>query len=86
MIATEVVIGANYGLAQILVTPMALLMTYLASPHTADIGMVPERVLDTLIGALIGMVFAVLCSTLEDRTHLAHHHASRAKRRVGREG
>lgn len=86
MIATEVVIGANYGLAQILVTPMALLMTYLAAPHTAGMGMVPERVLDTLIGASIGMVLAVLCSTLDDRTHLAHHHVSRAKQRVRAEG
>src|SRR5690606_30091155 len=67
MVATEVVIGANYGLAQTLITPMALLMTYLATPHAAGLGMVPERVLDTLIGASIGMVMAVLCSTIDDR-------------------
>jgi len=85
-IATEVVIGANYGLGQILVTPMALLMTYLATAQTAGIDIVPERVLDTLIGATIGMVFAVLWSTLDDRTHLAHHHAKQAKQRVRREG
>lgn len=79
IIATEVTIGANYGLGQILVTPMALLMTYLASPLASGIGIVPERVLDTLIGASIGMVFAILFSTLDDRTHLAHHHSSRTK-------
>lgn len=83
IIATEVVIGANYGLAQILVTPMALLMTYLAAPHAAGIEMVPERIVDTVIGAGIGIAFAVLCSTLDDRTHLARHHADRAKPRAG---
>lgn len=79
MIATEVVIGANYGLAQILITPMALLMTYLAAP-AAGLDMVWERVLDTLIGASIGMVLAVVFSTLDDRMHLARHHANRAKK------
>ncbi len=82
LVATEVIIGANYGLAQILVTPMALLMTHLAAPHTAGIGMVPERILDTLIGATIGMVLAVISSTLDDRAHLTHHHAGRAKPQV----
>jgi hypothetical protein len=78
-IATEVVIGTNYGLGQILVTPMALLMTYLATAQSE--GMVPERVLDTLIGASIGMACAVILSTLDDRAHLTHHHASRSKPR-----
>ena len=35
IVATEVVIGANYGLGQVLVAPMALLMVYLAAPDTA---------------------------------------------------
>lgn len=71
-IATEVVIGSNYALGQILVTPMALLMTYLAAHgETSAAVMVPERVLDTLAGAGIGIVLAVLCSTLEDRAALA---------------
>lgn len=76
-IATEVVIGVNYGLGQILVTPMALLMTYLASSPSP--GMVPERVIDTMIGAAIGMGFAILFSTLDDRKHLAGHHAGRSE-------
>lgn len=84
-IATEVVIGTNYGLGQVLVTPMALLMSYLAAPHAAGIAMVPERILDTLIGASIGMAFAILWSTLDDRAHLAHHHASRKKQGVRHE-
>ncbi len=72
---TEVVIGMNYGLGQILVTPMALLMSSLAAPHAAGLAMASERVFDTLLGAAIGIVFAVLCSTLDDRQHLARRHA-----------
>lgn len=80
MVATEVVIGTNYGLAQVLVTPMALLMTYLAAPLAADLRMVPERVMDTLIGAGIGMVMVVLWSKVEERLHLAEHHDARVRR------
>ncbi|CAA0100821.1 Uncharacterised protein [Starkeya nomas] len=79
-IVTEMVIGTNYAFGQITVTPMALLMSYLASPSAAGAGMASERVLDTLIGISIGIVLAVLCSTLDDRVHLAHHHAARARR------
>jgi hypothetical protein len=72
-LATEVVIGANYALGQVFVTPMALLMTSLAAPGAAA-GMPMARVLDTVLGALVGMVFAVVFSTLQDRMHLAEHH------------
>lgn len=75
-ILTEIVIGLNYGLGQVLVTPMALLMTHLAAP-AADTSLAPERVADTLLGALIGIVIAVALSTLEDRRQLAHHHRAR---------
>lgn len=74
----EMIIGANYALGQILVTPLALLMSYLAAPGAHGLAMVPERVLDTWIGAGIGIVVAVVCSTLDDRLHLARHHAARA--------
>ncbi|HEV7260056.1 MAG TPA: FUSC family protein [Bosea sp. (in: a-proteobacteria)] len=77
--ATELIIGTNYGLGQILVTPMALLMSHLAAPHAASVAMAPERVLDTMLGACIGIVIAVLCSTLDDRIHLARHHAARTE-------
>lgn len=70
-IATEVVIGFNYAFGQILVTPMALLMTHLAAPAGAGPEMAPERVLDTLLGAGVGIVIAVLLSTMDDRRHLA---------------
>ncbi len=74
---TEVVIGANYALGQVFVTPMALLMSYLASQGRAEASMAGERVFDTLLGALIGIVVAVVLSTWDDRDHLARHHAAR---------
>ncbi|MGE4450830.1 FUSC family protein [Castellaniella sp.] len=76
-ILTEIVIGVNYGLAQVLVTPMALLMTHLAAPAAAGAALAPERVADTLLGALIGIVIAVALSSIEDRRMLAHHHQAR---------
>lgn len=74
-IATEMVIGINYAFGQILVTPMALLMTHLATPHGAGPEMAPERVLDTVLGAGVGILAAVLLSTLDDRRHLARMRA-----------
>ncbi|MDM0029729.1 FUSC family protein [Variovorax saccharolyticus] len=71
--ATELVIGFNYVFGLICVTPMALLMTSLAAPH-ATAGMPMARVLDTVLGALVGIAFALLFSTLDDRAHLAAHH------------
>lgn len=74
---TEVVIGFNYALGQITVTPMALLMTYLASPAVSS-NMPVERVLDTILGAALGIVFAVIFSSVDDRVHL-HEHRSAAR-------
>lgn len=68
---TEIIIGYNYALGQITVTPMALLMTYLAAPTVAVAGMPVERVLDTMLGAALGIVFAVIFSTVDDRIYLA---------------
>lgn len=76
---TEVVIGTNYAFAQVLVTPMALLMTHLASPGAAGAAMATERVVDTLLGAAVGMVIAVVFSSIEDRRTLLRHHRSRAE-------
>lgn len=67
---TEVIISYNYALGQITITPMALLMTHLAAP-IANSNMPVERVLDTIVGAAIGIVFAVIFSTADDRIYLA---------------
>lgn len=71
---TEVVIRFNYAFGLVFVTPMALLMTSLATPAAAA-AMPMARVLDTALGALVGIAFALLFSTLDDRVHLAAHHA-----------
>jgi uncharacterized membrane protein YccC len=56
---------------------MALLMTHLAAPAAAGASLAPERVADTLLGALLGIAIAVALSSLEDRRQLAHHHQAR---------
>ena len=71
---TEIVIGFNYALGQITVTPMALLMTYLAAPVGTASEMAIERVFDTMLGAVLGIVVAVLFSSLDDRRFLARQH------------
>ncbi|WP_108662752.1 FUSC family protein [Acuticoccus kandeliae] len=77
--STELIIGSNYAVGQILVTPMALLMSHLAAPEAASVAMAPERVLDTIVGAAVGIAIAILLSTLDDRTHLANLQAARSR-------
>jgi hypothetical protein len=72
-VLTEAVIGFNYALGQVLVTPMALLMTSLATPG-APADMALSRIADTAVGAVAGVVLALLLSTLDERLHLARHH------------
>jgi len=69
--ATEMVIGYNYGLGQIFVTPMALLMTWLGAAQSVGPEIAPERVLETCLGAGLGVVLALIFSSLDDREHLA---------------
>lgn len=78
---TEAVIGYNYAFGQITVTPMALLMSYLAAPGASPESMAPERIFDTIVGACVGIALAVACSTLDDRVYYARH---RQARRAGR--
>lgn len=72
-ILTEVVIGFNYALGQIFITPMALLMTTLANPGEAT-DMATARILDTALGAAVGTLMALALSSLDERLHLARHH------------
>lgn len=78
-IATELVIGSNYALGQVFVTPMALLMTHLALPSGQGTDLAPERVLDTIIGAGVGLLVGLAFSTLQDRKALARHHAKQTR-------
>lgn len=70
---TEMVIGLNYALGLITITPMALLMTALSTPTEATT-MAVSRIADTTLGAVVGITLAVLLSTLDERIHLARHH------------
>ncbi len=76
---TELVIGFNYVFGQICITPMALLMTSLTASPASAAGMPLDRVLDTALGALIGVAFALVFSSLDDRARLAAHHADHAR-------
>ena len=69
---TEIIIGFNYALGQITITPMALLMTHLVSPASPG-NMAAERVFDTILGAALGIVLALIFSTVDDRVYLARH-------------
>ncbi|AYG94429.1 FUSC family protein [Brevundimonas naejangsanensis] len=68
---TEMVIGVNYALGQVLVTPMALLMTYLGAGRAVGPDMASDRILETLIGVAVGVVLSVAFSSADERTHLA---------------
>lgn len=61
--AAELLIGRNYGIAMLVVTPLALLMISLASP-TALETLVIDRVFETFIGSLVGTVIAIVSARL----------------------
>lgn len=58
-VVTEIVVGRHYGLAQLCIAPMALLMTSLGAPAAAG-ALALDRALDTAVGALAGLAAAVL--------------------------
>src|SRR5690625_7324727 len=53
--AAELLIGRNYGLAMLVVTPLALLMISLASPTPPEV-LVVDRVFEAFIGCLGGTI------------------------------
>lgn len=61
--AAELLIGRNYGVAMLAVTPLALLMISLASPIPAEI-LVVDRVFETFIGSLVGTIVALISAKL----------------------
>ncbi len=50
----ELLIGRNYGIAMVFVTPLALLAVHLASPTPVEVLLV-DRLLESIIGALVGI-------------------------------
>jgi uncharacterized membrane protein YccC len=61
--AAELLIGRNYGLAMLVVTPLALLMISLASPTPPEV-LVFDRVFETFIGSLVGTIIALVSARL----------------------
>jgi hypothetical protein len=53
---TELVIGRNYALALICITPLALLIVHLAAPVVPINDLLKDRGLETVIGVSIGLV------------------------------
>ncbi|WP_217561681.1 FUSC family protein [Streptomyces sp. GbtcB6] len=67
----EALIGRNYWLGSVCVTPMALLVTEFA--RTQDAGqLVTERVVDTLVGALVGFAAAVVVTNRRAGDRIEH--------------
>ncbi|MEU5531853.1 FUSC family protein [Streptomyces sp. NPDC020362] len=67
----EALIGRNYWLGSVCVTPMALLVTEFA--RAQDPGrLITERVVDTVVGALVGFVAAVVVTNRRAGDRIEH--------------
>jgi uncharacterized membrane protein YgaE (UPF0421/DUF939 family) len=81
----EALISRNYWLGSVCVTPMALLITEFA--RRQDSGeLITERVVDTVVGALVGFVAALIVTNRRAGDHLtqALSTAERARERAAR--
>ncbi|MEV5874655.1 FUSC family protein [Streptomyces sp. NPDC052101] len=67
----EALIGRNYWLGSVCVTPMALLVTEFAGAQN-QAELITERVADTLVGALVGFVAAVAVTNRRAGDRLEH--------------
>ncbi|MEU3514986.1 FUSC family protein [Streptomyces sp. NPDC006654] len=67
----EALISRNYWLGSVCVTPMALLVTEFARAQDAG-QLITERVVDTLVGALVGFGTAVLVTNRRAGDRLEH--------------
>ncbi|WP_435303902.1 FUSC family protein [Streptomyces phaeoluteigriseus] len=67
----EALISRNYWLGSVCVTPMALLITEFAQYQDAGT-LITERVVDTLVGALVGFVAAVAVTNRRSGDRLDH--------------
>lgn len=67
----EALIGRNYWLGSVCVTPMALLITEFARAQDPA-ELITDRVVDTLVGALVGFVAAVAVTNRRAGDRLGH--------------
>ena len=56
---TQLVVGRNFFYASVLITPMALLLSYTAAPQVLQ-ELAGSRVIDTLVGSAFGLAGALL--------------------------
>lgn len=81
----EALIGRNYWLGTVCVTPMALLITEF-NRYQAPGELITERVVDTVVGALVGFLVAVAVTNRRsgDRVEHALADVERARERTAR--
>ena len=59
----ELFVVRNYGFAMVVITPLALLMNLLVGSAPTDV-LLRDRALETLIGAVIGILVALVSTRL----------------------
>jgi uncharacterized membrane protein YccC len=57
--ATELVVGRNYALAVLFLTPLALIMGSLAQPVSISV-LLHDRTIETVLGAAVGVVISLV--------------------------
>ncbi|MEU4562358.1 FUSC family protein [Actinoplanes sp. NPDC023936] len=78
-ITAELLVGRNYGVAMLFITPLALLMNQVAAPRPMA-GLLWDRGLETLIGGAVACLIIILTHTLTTRA--APHSAKQPPRPV----
>jgi uncharacterized membrane protein YccC len=66
----EILVARHYGAALVFITPLALSVSHLASPTPLNV-LVVDRVLETVLGAGIGIALVLLARAVERRGGLA---------------
>lgn len=57
-VGAELLVGRNYAIALVLITPLALLMVHLGSPEPVS-SLLADRLVDTVLGVLVGLAVVV---------------------------
>nr|WP_218857493.1 FUSC family protein [Leifsonia soli] len=66
----EILVARHYGAALVFITPLALSVSHLASPTPLNV-LVVDRVLETVLGAGVGIALVLLARVAERRRGLA---------------
>lgn len=66
----EILVARHYGAALVFITPLALSVSHLASPTPLNV-LVVDRVLETVLGAGVGIALVLLARVVERRRGLA---------------